>query len=140
MPEPLASLRIDKWLWAARFYKTRSLATAAIHAGHIKLNGTSVKPARDLRPGDTLELAIGDTPWTLQVLGLSAGRPAKRSNSMPKRRRVARGAPRSRRRSVSRRRRAANCAAARPRKRGARSGASTRCIDGRPEPCGRAQD
>ena len=71
MAEPLASLRVDKWLWAARFYKTRSLATAAIHAGHVKLNGSTVKPARDLRPGDTLELAIGDAPWTIEVLGLN---------------------------------------------------------------------
>ena len=83
MAEPLVSLRIDKWLWAARFYKTRSLATAAIHAGHIKLNGTSVKPARDLRPGDTLELAIGDTPWTLQVLGLNdQRRPASEAQQL----------------------------------------------------------
>ena len=71
MAEPLASLRVDKWLWAARFYKTRSLATAAIHAGHVKLNGTAVKPARDLRPGDTLELAIGEVTWTVEVLGLN---------------------------------------------------------------------
>jgi len=48
---PLTHLRIDKWLWAARFFKTRSLATEAIHAGHIKLNGHTVKPARDLHPG-----------------------------------------------------------------------------------------
>ena len=71
MTDPLFTLRIDKWLWAARFYKTRSLATAAIHAGHVKLNGATVKPARDLRPGDTLELAIGDAPWTIEVLGLN---------------------------------------------------------------------
>ena len=71
MADPLFTLRIDKWLWAARFYKTRSLATAAIHAGHVKLNGSTVKPARDLRPGDTLELAIGDAPWTIEVLGLN---------------------------------------------------------------------
>ena len=69
--EPYAALRIDKWLWAARFYKTRSLATAAIHAGHVKLNGSTVKPARELHAGDTLELAIGDTPWTIEVLGLN---------------------------------------------------------------------
>ena len=71
MAEPLFTLRIDKWLWAARFYKTRSLATAAIHAGHVKLNGTTVKPARELKPGDTLELAIGDAPWTVEVVGLN---------------------------------------------------------------------
>ena len=69
--EPYASLRIDKWLWAARFYKTRSLATAAIHAGHVKLNGATVKPARELHAGDTLELAIGDVRWTIEVLGLN---------------------------------------------------------------------
>jgi len=71
MAEPLFTLRIDKWLWAARFYKTRSLATAAIHAGHVKLNGTTGKPARELKPGDTLELAIGDAPWTVEVVGLN---------------------------------------------------------------------
>jgi ribosome-associated heat shock protein Hsp15 len=71
MAEALFTLRIDKWLWAARFYKTRSLATAAIHAGHVKLNGSTVKPARDLRPGDTLELAIGDATWTIEVLGIN---------------------------------------------------------------------
>ena len=67
-------LRIDKWLWAARFYKTRSLATAAINAGHIKLNGSTVKPARELRSGDTLELAIGDVQWTVLVRGLNEQR------------------------------------------------------------------
>ena len=70
----LTSLRIDKWLWAARFFKTRSLATEAIHGGHIKLNGHSIKPARELRPGDTLDLAIGDAEWTITVLGLNEQR------------------------------------------------------------------
>jgi ribosome-associated heat shock protein Hsp15 len=69
--EPLTSLRIDKWLWAARFFKTRSLASEAIHAGHVKLNGHTVKPARDLRPGDTLELAIGDIRWTVLVRAIN---------------------------------------------------------------------
>jgi ribosome-associated heat shock protein Hsp15 len=67
-------MRIDKWLWAARFYKTRSLASAAISAGHVKLNGSTIKPARELRCGDTLELAIGDTHWTLLVSGLNEQR------------------------------------------------------------------
>jgi ribosome-associated heat shock protein Hsp15 len=70
----LERMRIDKWLWAARFYKTRSLATAAINAGHIKLNGSTVKPARELRSGDTLELAIGDVHWTGLVRGLNEQR------------------------------------------------------------------
>ncbi len=71
---PPASLRIDKWLWAARFFKTRSLATAAIHAGHVKLNGHTVKPARELRVGDTLDVAVGDAVWTLVVAGLNEQR------------------------------------------------------------------
>lgn len=73
-PSAHEGLRIDKWLWAARFYKTRSLATAAINAGHIKLNGHTVKPARELRCGDTLELAIGDAHWTVLVRGLNEQR------------------------------------------------------------------
>ena len=70
----LTRLRIDKWLWTARFYKTRSLATEAIHAGHIKLNGSTVKPARELRIGDTLDLAIGEIKWTILVRGLNEQR------------------------------------------------------------------
>ena len=68
---PLVTMRVDKWLWAARFFKTRSLATEAIHAGHIKLNGNTVKPAREVRPGDILDLAIGEEKWTVEVLGLN---------------------------------------------------------------------
>ena len=80
---PLTSLRIDKWLWAARFFKTRSLATEAIHAGHIKLNGNTVKPARELRLGDTLDLAIGDEKWTVEVLGLNdQRRPASEAQQL----------------------------------------------------------
>jgi ribosome-associated heat shock protein Hsp15 len=67
----LERMRIDKWLWAARFYKTRSLATAAINAGHIKLNGHTVKPARELRCTDTLEIAVGNSTWTVVVRGLN---------------------------------------------------------------------
>ena len=80
---PLTSLRIDKWLWAARFYKTRSLATEAIHAGHIKLNGAIVKPARELRAGDMLDLAIGEEKWTVEVLGLNdLRRPASEAQQL----------------------------------------------------------
>ena len=79
----LTRLRIDKWLWAARFYKTRSLATQAIHAGHIKLNGHTIKPARDLCVGDTLELAIGDVQWTVVVRGLNdLRRPASEAQQL----------------------------------------------------------
>jgi ribosome-associated heat shock protein Hsp15 len=70
----IESMRLDKWLWAARFFKTRSLATQAIDNGRVKLNGDRVKPAREIKPGDRLELRIGDFDWLLTVRGLSMQR------------------------------------------------------------------
>jgi ribosome-associated heat shock protein Hsp15 len=67
-------MRLDKWLWAARFYKTRTLATQAIEHGRVKLAGERVKPAREVRPGDRLDLRVGDADWTVTVLGLSLQR------------------------------------------------------------------
>ena len=67
-------MRLDKWLWAARFFKTRSLATQAIEHGRVKLNGDRVKPAREVKPGDRLELHAGDSDWMLTVRGLSMQR------------------------------------------------------------------
>ncbi|WP_374326239.1 RNA-binding S4 domain-containing protein [Azonexus sp.] len=64
-------MRIDKWLWAARFFKTRSLATDAVSGGKIKLNGAPTKPARDVKVGDRLDIFNGDTRWTVSILGLS---------------------------------------------------------------------
>ncbi|MDR0379002.1 MAG: RNA-binding S4 domain-containing protein [Candidatus Accumulibacter sp.] len=61
------SLRIDKWLWAARFFRSRSLATVAIHAGHVRVNGQSPKPAQVVHPGDTLDVAQGAMRWTVVV-------------------------------------------------------------------------
>ncbi|TRZ89185.1 MAG: RNA-binding S4 domain-containing protein [Rhodocyclaceae bacterium] len=66
--------RIDKWLWAARFFKTRSLAAAALDGGRIKWNGQHVKPARELKPGDELEIAAGELRWTVIVRGVNAQR------------------------------------------------------------------
>ena len=72
--EAPARQRIDKWLWAARFFKTRGLATEAIHAGHIRLNGSAVKPAREVRPGDTLDIATGNVRWAIVVRGINEQR------------------------------------------------------------------
>ncbi len=72
--EAPARQRIDKWLWAARFFKTRGLATEAIHAGHIRLNGSAVKPAREVRPGDTLDIATGNVRWAIVVRGVNEQR------------------------------------------------------------------
>ncbi len=62
---------MDKWLWAARFYKTRALATEAVLGGHVHLNGLRVKPAKDVRVGDRLEIRIGTINWTVGVRGLA---------------------------------------------------------------------
>jgi ribosome-associated heat shock protein Hsp15 len=64
-------LRIDKWLWAARFYKTRSLACEAIDKGRVQVNGMAVKPARELKAGDMVQLRNGATLRTVQVLAIS---------------------------------------------------------------------
>lgn len=67
-------LRLDKWLWAARFYKTRSLATEEIHKGRVEVNGQAAKPAHELRAGDRVRLRQGTVDRTVTVLGLSAVR------------------------------------------------------------------
>ena len=64
-------LRIDKWLWAARFYKTRSLASEEIDRGRVRVNGVPVKPARELKPGDLLEVRIGTVTRSVIVRGIS---------------------------------------------------------------------
>jgi ribosome-associated heat shock protein Hsp15 len=64
-------VRVDKWLWAARFFKTRSLATDAVLAGHVQVNGARVKPSKDVQVGDAVELRIGTVVWSVEVTGLS---------------------------------------------------------------------
>jgi len=66
-----ARVRLDKWLWAARFFKTRSLALQAIQAGRVRWDGEAVKPAREVRIDDLLEIRIGDFNWEVRVRGLS---------------------------------------------------------------------
>ena len=67
----MEAIRIDKWLWAARFYKTRSLATDDIHKGRVQVNGNEVKPARDVRAGDTVAMRLGSITRTVVVLAVS---------------------------------------------------------------------
>ena len=64
-------MRVDKWLWAARFFKTRSLAQQAIAAGRAKLNDARIKPAHELKIGDALSIRVGDFEWRVTVRALS---------------------------------------------------------------------
>ena len=64
-------LRIDKWLWAARFYKTRSLATEEIDKGRVRVNDSEIKPAKEVKIGDTVALRQGPATRTLVVRGIS---------------------------------------------------------------------
>ncbi len=71
---PTDGMRLDKWLWAARFFKTRALAVEAIDKGRLQVNGQPAKPARELHVGDLVELRQGPLQRTLQVRGLSLQR------------------------------------------------------------------
>jgi len=70
----MEAVRVDKWLWAARFYKTRALATEAVLGGHVQVNGLRVKPAKDVRVGDALQIRIGTIEWIVDVRGLAERR------------------------------------------------------------------
>ena len=74
----LESIRIDKWLWIARFYKTRKLAADAVSGGKIHLNKQRVKPGKEIKPGATLTINKESLNWEITVLGLAKQRlPAK---------------------------------------------------------------
>lgn len=64
-------MRIDKWLWAARFFKTRSLAVQAVDSGKVSLNGERCKPAKEIHLGDALRVRAGETEWQVIVRELS---------------------------------------------------------------------
>lgn len=74
MNEDNGKLRIDKWLWAARFYKTRSLAAEAVDSGKVKVNQVIAKRAKTVGPGDRLELRLGRFVFDIEVLGISSKR------------------------------------------------------------------
>jgi len=67
-------VRIDRWLWAARFFKTRGAATEAVLGGRVHVNGVRVKPAKDVAAGDRLEVTVGDQRREVIVLGVAEKR------------------------------------------------------------------
>lgn len=69
-PQDEQRIRIDKWLWAARFFKTRALAADAVEGGKVHVNGERVKPSRQLRVGDELRIQKGPYTFTVEVQGL----------------------------------------------------------------------
>ncbi|WP_211474421.1 RNA-binding S4 domain-containing protein [Collimonas humicola] len=71
MSKTVEIVRIDKWLWAARFFKTRTLASDAVDNGKVKLNDERTKPARNLKAGDTLVIDNGASVWEVEVLLLA---------------------------------------------------------------------
>jgi ribosome-associated heat shock protein Hsp15 len=74
LPADAASMRLDLWLWAARFHKTRALAKQAVETGKVEVGGQRAKPARALRVGDALVVQRGDERFEVEVLALSAVR------------------------------------------------------------------
>ena len=67
-------MRLDKWLWAARFFKTRSLAQQAVAAGRVQLNGDRTRPAHEVKAGDRVAVRVGDWRWEVVVKALSERR------------------------------------------------------------------
>jgi ribosome-associated heat shock protein Hsp15 len=81
--EPADRVRIDKWLWAARFFKTRSLATEAVDGGKVEVNGERAKPAKLVKAGDEVRLRLGPYEHVLIVRALSERRgPASVAQSL----------------------------------------------------------
>ena len=70
----MEQVRVDKWLWASRFFKTRGAATEAVAGGRVRINGARAKPSKELRISDTVELRVGAVQWTVIVRGLAERR------------------------------------------------------------------
>ena len=82
-PGDSPALRIDRWLWAARFFKTRSSAAAAVAGGKVHLNGQRTKPAKAVRAGDRLDVRRGDLRWEVAVLATAERRgPASEARAL----------------------------------------------------------
>ncbi len=76
-------IRLDRWLWAARFFKTRALAQQAIGGGHVHLNGQRAKAARTVRPGDRLDITRGEERYEVRVVALAVRRgPASKAREL----------------------------------------------------------
>jgi ribosome-associated heat shock protein Hsp15 len=74
MADASAPVRVDKWLWAARLVKTRSLGAEAVKGGRVHVNGRAIKPSKDVRPGDRLELTTGPVRISVVVRGTAERR------------------------------------------------------------------
>lgn len=72
--DPTSAIRVDRWLWAVRLYRTRSLASAACQAGHVRVNDLPCKPARAVRVGDIVTARLGEVLRTVRVRGVLAQR------------------------------------------------------------------
>ena len=67
-------MRLDKWLWAARLFKTRQMACDAVDGGKVKLNGVATKPAKEVKVSDRLDVRVGDQDWEIVIQGLNEHR------------------------------------------------------------------